>query len=145
MTLGKLYDVILTIIVSVRIVNMNVKNLFLQATKSRVFVALWAIIFLQTVVLATMTLLHAHSGLTVQIHCDLSGGTTDCTHAEAPWYYLFNFAGFAVIIFAINILISLKLLEVKGRSLALGWLWLTVAILVITTVLIAAILRVVGL
>jgi len=124
---------------------MNVKKPFLNAIKSRTFVALWGLILLQTIVLVTLAAVNTRSGLTIQTHCDIGGNVPDCTHAEAPWWYTLNFAAFAVVAFVLNTLISLKLLEIKGRQLALAWLWLTVAVLLISSVLIGAILRIVEL
>ena len=124
---------------------MKIKQLFREAVKSRIFMALWIVSLLQTVVLITMTLLNTRAGLTIQTHCDLGSSVPDCTHAEAPWYYTLNFAAFALVIFALNILVSLKLLQVKGRALALAWLWLMVAVTLVAGVLIMAILHVVEL
>ena len=107
--------------------------------------ALWGVILLQTIVLIMLAVVNTRSGLTIQTHCDIGGNVPDCTHAEAPWWYTLNFAAFAAMVFVLSILTSLKLLEIKGRQLALGWLWLTVAVLLVSTVLIGAILRIVEL
>ena len=61
------------------------------------------------------------------------------------WYYEIAFVVFAILVALFHTLISAKLLEVKGRQFALGFLWLTVVILVITAVFILAILRVAAL
>ena len=114
---------------------MKVKSLFLEAIKSRAFATLWVLNLIETVVLVVLTLVNAHSGLTIQTHCDIGGSVPDCTSAEAPWYYLYNLAAAGLIFFAINLFVSLKLLEVKGRQLALAWLWLTLVILFVATAL----------
>jgi len=121
---------------------MNVKKMFLEAAKSRTFVAMWILLFVQTAVLVGLAIADTHSGLTVQTHCDLGSSVPDCTHAEAPWYYTLNFAVFAVVSYALSVIIGLKLLQIKGRILALGWLWLSVIVMLVGTVLIGAILRV---
>ena len=61
------------------------------------------------------------------------------------WYYEIAFIVFAVLVAVFHTLISAKLLEVKGRQFALGFLWLTVVILAIAMVFILAILRVAAL
>ena len=124
---------------------MNLKQSFLSAIKSRTFVALWIVLLLQTVALVVLAIVNTRSGLTVQTHCDVGGGLTDCSYAEAPWWYTLNFAGFAVVTFVLNLLISLKLLDAKGRPLALAWLWLMVIVLLVATLLTVAILRIVEL
>jgi len=60
------------------------------------------------------------------------------------WFYLFNFIIFGVMVFFLNGLISLKILDIKGRQLALSFLWVTIVILFIATVLMAAILKIAG-
>lgn len=61
------------------------------------------------------------------------------------WYYEIVFIVFAVLVAFFHTIISAKLLEVKGRQFALGFLWLTVVILAIAAVFILAILRVAAL
>ena len=124
---------------------MNIKHLFLEAVKSRSFVALWILALLQTVLLVVLVAVYVRSGLTVQTHCDLGSGVPDCTSTEAPWFYLFNFAAFAVAALAANVVASLKLLEAKGRTLALSWLGLTALVMIVATALLSAILRIVEL
>ncbi len=124
---------------------MNLKQSFLSAIKSRTFVMLWIVILLQTIALVVLAVVNTRSGLTVQTHCDLGSSVPDCTHAEAPWWYTLNFAGFAVSAFVLNLLVSLKILDAKGRPLAIAWLWLAIIILLVATILIFAILRIVEL
>lgn len=61
------------------------------------------------------------------------------------WYYLLGFVAFALIIAVLHVLVSLRLYVSKGRELAVGFLWLSVIILLISSVFIYAILRVVSL
>ena len=114
---------------------MELKKLFREASKSRTFVALWILNLAQAITLAILVLVNTHSGLTLQTHCDIGGSVPDCTSAEAAWYYLYNIAIFAIIMLALNALVSLKLFSLKGRQVALTWLWLTTIILLIVTAL----------
>jgi len=121
---------------------MKVKNIFLQAIKSRTFVALWALILIQTIVLVILVSVNIQPRqLQIPVRFDAFAPEQ---YFRDQWFYLFNFMVFGVLVFIANSLVSLKILDVKGRHLALGFLWSTVAILVIVTVLIAAILRVAG-
>lgn len=47
------------------------------------------------------------------------------------WYYLLNFLVFAIFTAAMHIGISLKLYNVKGRQMALSFVWLSVVVLII--------------
>jgi len=121
---------------------MNVKKLFLEATKSRIFIALWILILIQAIFLIVLAVSSTRSGLTIyNIRCELGG----CVHLEAPWYYTLYFAVFSVILLIFGVLISLKLLQEKGRTLALAWLWMVAGIFIVSTVWISAILHVVEL
>jgi hypothetical protein len=121
---------------------MKVKSIFLEAIKSRVFVALWVVILIQVISLITLVAINVHpSQLQIPVRFDAFSTTQ---YFRDQWFYLFNFILFGVVVLFTNGLISLKILEVKGRHLALGFLWFTVAILMIATILIAAVLRVAG-
>lgn len=61
------------------------------------------------------------------------------------WFYEILFMVFAVFVAVFHTLISAKLLQIKGREFALGFLWLTVILLVVSAVFILAILRVASL
>jgi hypothetical protein len=61
------------------------------------------------------------------------------------WYYLVSFIIFGILVLIMHTGISVKLLAVKGRAFALGFLWLTVGMLVIAVVTIYALFRVVTL
>lgn len=121
---------------------MSIKPLLLEAIKSRIFVALWVVILLQTIALVILVAVNVHpSQLQVPVRFDTFSTTQ---YFRDQWFYLFNFIGFGVVMLSVNGLISLKILEVKGRHLALSFLWLTAAMLLIAIVLIAAVLRVAG-
>jgi succinate dehydrogenase hydrophobic anchor subunit len=47
------------------------------------------------------------------------------------WYYLFVFAVFGLFVAALHIIIGLKILIIKGPSLALMFLWLGIAVILI--------------
>ena len=104
----------------------QVKEAVADAIKSRFFVVLSIVCLLEMLVMIVIALTHARAGLTIKTHCEIIGkAAINCTSSDAPWYYIFNFAVFPAVVFVANLLVSLKLLAVKGRQLALCWLWLT--------------------
>ena len=104
----------------------QIKEAVADAIKSRFFVVLSIVCLLEMLVMIVIALTHARAGLTIKTHCEIIGkAAINCTSSDAPWYYIFNFAVFPAVVFVANLLVSLKLLAVKGRQLALGWLWLT--------------------
>ena len=104
----------------------QIKEAVADAIKSRFFVVLSIVCLLEMLVMIIIALTHARAGLTVKTHCEIIGkAAINCTSSDAPWYYIFNFAVFPAVVFVANLLVSLKLLAVKGRQLALCWLWLT--------------------
>ncbi len=104
----------------------QIKEAVADAIKSRVFVVLSIVCLLEMLVMIVIALTHARAGLTIKTHCEIIGkAAINCTSSDAPWYYIFNFAVFPAVVFVANLLVSLKLLAVKGRQLALCWLWLT--------------------
>ena len=104
----------------------QIKEAVADAIKSRFFVVLSIVCLLEKLVMIVIALTHARAGLTIKTHCEIIGkAAINCTSSDAPWYYIFNFAVFPAVVFVANLLVSLKLLAVKGRQLALCWLWLT--------------------
>ncbi len=104
----------------------QIKEAVADAIKSRFFVVLSTVCLLEMLVMIIIALTHARAGLTIKTHCEIIGkAAINCTSSDAPWYYIFNFAVFPAVVFVANLLVSLKLLAVKGRQLALCWLWLT--------------------
>ena len=104
----------------------QIKEAVADAIKSRFFVVLSIVCLLEMLVMIIIALTHARAGLTIKTHCEIIGKEAiNCTSSYAPWYYIFNFAVFPAVVFVANLLVSLKLLAVKGRQLALCWLWLT--------------------
>lgn len=104
----------------------QIKEAVADAIKSRFFVVLSIVCLLEMLVMIIIALTHARAGLTIKTHCEIIGkAAINCTSNDAPWYYIFNFAVFPAVVFVANLLVSLKLLAVNGRQLALCWLWLT--------------------
>lgn len=104
----------------------QIKEAVADAIRSRFFVVLSIVCLLEMLVMIVIALTHARAGLTIKTHCEIIGkAAINCTSSDAPWYYIFNFAVFPAVVFVANLLVSLKLLAVKGRQLALCWLWLT--------------------
>ncbi|MCL2280980.1 hypothetical protein FWC31_03835 [Candidatus Saccharibacteria bacterium] len=121
---------------------MKIKNTLREAAKSRTFVALWVLMLVQVVVLVILISMNVYSRqLQIPIRFDAFSIEK---YFRDQWFYLFNFIIFGVMVFFLNGLISLKILDIKGRQLALSFLWVTIVILFIATVLMAAILKIAG-
>ena len=117
----------------------QIKEAVADAIKSRFFVVLSIVCLLEMLVMIIIALTHARAGLTIKTHCEIIGkAAINCTSSDAPWYYIFNFAVFPAVVFVANLLVSLKLLAVKGRQLALCWLWLTALAGLVIGVLVSA-------
>lgn len=114
----------------------KLKEALADALHSRFFVILAILCFVEMIVMSVIALLHVRTGLTIKTHCEVVGRLAiDCTSADAPWYYIFNFALLPVVVFISNMLVALKLLAVKGRQLALCWMWLTLLVGLVIVVL----------
>lgn len=61
------------------------------------------------------------------------------------WYYLLAFLLFAIAVAVFHVLISLKLYALKGRGMAVSFVWLSVVLLSVASVSIYAVFRVVSL
>lgn len=122
---------------------MDTKQAFTEVIRSRVFLALYFVMLLQTALLVVLVLAMSHSSqLQVPVHYS---AFSSVQFYREQWYYLLNFAFFGLLVFGVNGFIALKLYAEKGRSMAVNFLLLTVAVLAISTVLIVALLRVTNL
>lgn len=119
---------------------MKIKETITDALKSKFFVTLVIINFIQMTVLAVIAILHIRAGLTIKTHCEISSSVPDCTSAEAQWYYIFNFVALPFVLFIANVAVALKLLAMKGRQLSLCWLWLSILVGLVVVVLSSAML-----
>ena len=116
----------------------SLKTTFNEAIHSRVFLALFVIIIIQAIAFAILVFSMGKIGVPqVPIRFD---GFSFTELFRENGSYLINFAVFGVVVAVMNILVSLKLYHTKGRAMALGVLWLTVAIFVILTVILLALL-----
>lgn len=117
------------------------KSLFKEALHSRSFMALWGIMLLQIILLMILASIYIHPGQQVPVRYS---AFAEMQYFRAQWFYLLNFVIFGLAVFGFNSLISLKLLGVKGRHMALSFLWLSIIVLTVAILLIAAVLRVAG-
>ncbi len=119
---------------------MNIKANLKQMVGDRAFWAAWAAIGLLIIAIIIIGAIYIRpSDLQVPVRYSAFG----ITHFYRDrWYYEVVFIVFALLVATFHTLISARLLEVKGKQFALGFLWLTVVILAISAVFILAILRV---
>ena len=104
--------------------------------------ALWLLMLLEVVILLVLARIYIrYNQLQVPVRFSEFSETL---YFREQWLYLLNFVGFGLVGFVLNWLASLKLLEIKGRHFALGYLWVAIIVLAVSTLLIAAVLRVAG-
>jgi len=121
---------------------MKVKLLLQEAVKSKALVALWVLLFVQTAIFVTITLFNIHpSQLQIITQCS-QFNPANCMRGQ--WFYIANFTLFGIVYFIANILISLKILETKGRPMTLLFLWLSVGVLLTMGIVIISLLSVTG-
>lgn len=121
---------------------MKLKSTLHEAVKSRSFLALWSLMIIETVILLVLASIYIHAGQ-LQIPVRFSA-FADTQYFREDWAYLLNFVVFGVAILCLNILVSLKLFNIKGRHFALGYLVIVILVFAVSILLIAAILRVAG-
>lgn len=116
----------------------DIRSAARQAIVSKAFIGLTLLGFIEMIVVVIIAIASSHPGLAIKTHCEVMAGTdiaTDCTSANAPWFYVYNFAVLPLVVFVCNTLVALKLLAVKGRTLALCWLWLSLLVGLVVSVL----------
>jgi hypothetical protein len=69
-----------------------------------------------------------------------SFGTTNFYREK--WYYLLSFAVYVVVLMAVHSVITLKILQEKGRELAVVFAWMGLVLVVISAALLFQILKV---
>jgi hypothetical protein len=119
---------------------MSVKQAFLHAVRSRVFLTLWIIIILQIV--ASLILVFSFGKIGQPGVPYRFDGFSATGIFRDNGSYLLNFGLFAVVAPILNVFISLKMYAVKGRSIGIAVLWLTIVLMMITIVFLAALLNI---
>lgn len=82
------------------------------------------------------------SELQVVVHYT-SFGTTNFYRDK--WYYLLSFVAFVVVMAVVHSVITFKLLEKKGRDLAISFIWLSLLMTFIATALFYQVLKIASL
>lgn len=117
----------------------SLKTAFGQAVKSRVFLALWIFIILQAIVLILLTIGFGKIGQPGVPYRFDGFSVTGIFRDNGS--YMLNFILFAVAVPILNSILSLKMYVVRGRNVGLAILWLTVVVMLIATVFVAALLN----
>ena len=122
---------------------MNFKHTLTQALSDRAFFFVWLLMTLLVVVIIVLGATYIRpSDLQLPVRYSSFGITN---FYRDKWYYLISFILFGLLVLVMHTGISLRLLAAKGRSFALAFLWMTVAMLLIASVTIYALFRVVTL
>lgn len=107
-----------------------------QATSSRVFVLLWVVLAIEAISLIALTLMYAKIGQP-GVPYRYDGFSAEGIFRDNGGYLL-NFLLFAAAVPILNSLISLKMYVIKGRNIGLAVLWLSVTIMTVAIVFVAA-------
>lgn len=122
---------------------MDMKLALRTGISDRTFVVTVGLLWLIVAVLLVIGAVHIRaSELRVPTHFTHYGVTH---YYNDRWYYLLNFMVFGAVSGVLHTLIAAKLLLVKGREIALCYLWLSIAAMVIVTTYIVGLLNVVQL
>jgi hypothetical protein len=122
---------------------MNSKEIFNSIVSDRGFIFTLIVMWLLVILVLIIGAVNIRpSELQVPNHYTSYG----VTHFyRDKWYYLINFVVFGGVIGVIHTIISIKLLVVKNREVALGFLWLSSVVLVVTISYILGLMNVVRL
>ena len=121
----------------------HIQTLFQTLLKDRYLGGLLAgflVLCLVTIVYLAF-MIHA-SELQVVVHYT-SFGTTNFYRDK--WYYLLSFIAFMIMLAVVHTAVCLKLLEKRGRDLALAFAWLSVLIVLIAVSLFYQVLKIASL
>lgn len=116
--------------------NLTIKTAIKQASKSRVFVALWIVLLIEAIILIVFTFMFAKIGQPgVPYRYD---GFSNEGIFRDNGSYLLNFLLFAIVVPVLNSVISLKMYAIKGRNLGLATLWISIVIMIVAIIVAAA-------
>lgn len=117
-----------------------IKDSLKQLVADRYLLVLTSFLLLLALSFVTYIILSVHpSELQLVSHYSAFG----ITHLyRDQWYYLLSFALFGLVIVVLHIAIAIKLLIIKGPSLAVMFTWLGIAIILFGWIMSAAVINV---
>lgn len=117
-----------------------IKDSLKQLVADRYLLVLTSFLLLLALSFVTYIILSVHpSELQLVSHYSAFG----ITHLyRDQWYYLLSFALFGLVIAVLHIAIAIKLLIIKGPSLAVMFTWLGIAIILFGWIMSAAVINV---
>ena len=122
---------------------MNIRESIQTILADRAFLAAWVLMLLLVLVIIVLGGIYIRpSDLQIPVRYSSFGITN---FYRDKWYYLIGLIVFALLVAVMHTGISLRLMTAKGRSFAIAFLWTTIAILMVSAVMIFALFRVVTL
>ncbi|CAN5404414.1 hypothetical protein BH10PAT4_BH10PAT4_1880 [soil metagenome] len=118
----------------------TIKDAFTSLVADRYLLVLSSILVLLAISFAIYIGLNVRpSELQLVSHCSAFG----VTHLyRDQWYYLLTFGFFGLFAAAIHIMLAVKLLMIKGHSLAIMFAWLGIAIVVLAWMTVFAVINI---
>ena len=111
--------------------------------RDRYLTVLLAVFMLLGLILVVLIAVSLHpSELQVVVHYTSYGITN---FYRDKWYYLISFAAYVVMMTIIHCILTYKLLQSKGRSFAIAFVWLGFIILAVSAVLFYQVLKIASL
>lgn len=121
---------------------MKLKEVFNEAVHDRPFLIVWIMLLVMALVFVVLAALRiTPSDLQIPIRYSSFGVTN---FYRDNWYYLLSFVAIGVVMFLTHSFLALKLYAMKGRGLALPFLWLGVGMFVVAYFIVFALFRVVA-
>lgn len=123
------------------------KQKFVQALRlvidDRYIVILFGVFFALCIADVVFLAMKIHSSeLQVVVHYTSFGATN---FYRDKWYYLLSFIVFVVLLAIIHSMIIYKILQKRGRELAIAFLWLSMAIVLVALALFYQVLKIASL
>jgi hypothetical protein len=118
---------------------MEIKTALKSVVGDRAFLAGMLVVLACMAIVVILSALYIRpNALVVPVHFSSYGQQRIYTD---KWYYQLTFVIFGVLVAIVNILLSMKLYVVKGRALALTFLWFSAILMAIIALDISAILK----
>lgn len=118
----------------------RIKNSFKEVLNDRLIIGLLvAIVLLSVGLMAYVGIALEPSEVKVVTHYTAFGPSN---FYRTPWTYLLSFIVFVAIFVIVHVIAALKLHAEKGRSFTIGFLWLSIGMLLIAFAIMTSILNV---
>lgn len=122
---------------------LEITTIFKTIIRDRYLAVLLSVFLLECLIVLLYIGLTVHpSELQVVVHYTSFGNTN---FYRDKWYYLLSFGGFIIFVAALHLGLMYRLLQTKGRPLAIAFTWLGMLIVLIAAALFYQVLKIASL